>query len=114
MLMQPKVPCVITKSGETDMYGQEVLGVSVRTKCGVVRLDASSIKTSVRADSSASRGNASEVIASARLLFSPKENVEIGDKIDVSGVELKAVGVFPRHTIVGVLDHIQVDAEAWA
>ena len=111
--MLPKIPCTITKASSTDVYGQEVFGPSKRVKCAIVTLDANSIKTSVRADSSASRGNADQITVKAVLLFSPKVDITFGDKISVSGVDLKVVGRFPRYTVMGVLDHIQVDASIW-
>ena len=114
MLMIPKIKCVVTKVGGVDLYGQELPGDSFKSKCAIVKLNTSSIKTSVRADSSASRGNAREVTHDARLLFSPKINLEIGDKVQINRVDLKVLGIFPRYTIAGALDHLQVDAELWA
>lgn len=110
----PNLYCTITKSGSTDVYGQTTLGEIFPTKCSVVKLMTRLEKTSVRADSSASRGNAEETTASARLLFSKTTDIREGDKVDVLGQSLRVTVVFPRLDVNGVLNHYQVDADVWA
>ena len=77
----PNLHCSITKQGVTDLYGQTTEGETIQSKCAIVKLIARNEKTSVRADSSASRGNAAEITSDARLLFSDSSDIEIGDKV---------------------------------
>jgi hypothetical protein len=114
-MLRPNLHCTITKAGETyDGYGRPVLGKTVRSLCSVVKLMNSAEKTSVRADSSASRGSAAEITADARLLFSPLTNITVGDKVIVAGFELRVMNVAPRFDVHSRLDHYQVDANVWA
>jgi hypothetical protein len=96
------------------MYGKESLQSSAQLYCGVVRLSASNQKTSVRADSSASRGTAIEVTYDSRLLFLPLTEIGRGDKLTIVTLELRVETVQPRFDIRGRLDHLQVDLIAWA
>lgn len=113
-MLIPNITCNVTKRLGTDVYGQEQMGTAVVTKCAIVKLLSAKMKTSVRADSSASRGNADEVVADARLLFLPQTDVAEGDEVNVAGFRLKVVGIFPRYNMPGKLDHWQVDADIWA
>lgn len=115
MLLRPNVFCTIVRQdGGYDLYGQPLPGETIQTRCAVVKLIATVQKSSVRADSSASRGNAREIVADARLLFSPPIVPNIGDRVIVAGVDLRAVSVFPRFDVVGRLHHYQVDLNVWA
>lgn len=114
MSLIPNIDCTIVKAGTFDVYGQPQLGEVIETRCSIVKLVSAREKTSVRADSSASRGNAVEIVADARLLFPVGSDIVNGDKVVVAGVSLRVDSVFPRHDIYGVLDHIQVDANIWA
>lgn len=114
MRLRATVPCSITKTVGYDVYGKEQLGDSYTAKCAVVKLTQVSEATSVRTDSSASRGAGREIIADARLLFPKTTDVGIDDKVEVMGVELKVLSVFPRTTIGGKHDHNQVDLMVWA
>jgi hypothetical protein len=114
-MLYPNVDCTITRmTGLYNDFGEakpEPHKV-VSTKCGVKLLEQTE-KSSVRADSSASRGFADEVTADARLLFKPKEDVQIGDKVTVASIELRVTAKFPRFDVMGRFDHIQVDLMRW-
>lgn len=79
-----------------------------------MKLTSTSEATSVRTDSSASRGASREIVADARLLFPQGSEVKIDDRVDVLGHSLKVVSVFPRQALGGRLDHYQVDLMVWA
>lgn len=114
MRLRATVPCSITPTVGYDRYGKEQLGNSYTAKCAIVKLTQLSEPTSVRTDSSASRGAGREVLADARLLFPKTTEVSIDDKVEVMGVELRVLSVFPRTTIGGQHDHNQVDLMVWA
>ena len=81
MSLKPTNDCLVTKRGGTDLYGKEVAGATFKARCSIVKLALASVKTSVRADSSGSRGNAEETTAGARLLFLPRAGIDIGDRL---------------------------------
>lgn len=117
-MMIPSVNCTITKmeSGH-DIYGAvKRLSTSRSTKCGVVKLMNERRKSTVRVDSSASRGHADEILADARLLFRKNDGefIDAGDKIEISRLTLKVESVRERYTVYGAFDHFEVDANVWA
>lgn len=110
----PNTTCRLIKEGALDQYGQRTRGTETTEECAVVKLEVAAKKTSVRADSSASRGKAQEQVSDARLLFRPNVGVDIGDFIEIMGYTLRVSSVHPRRNVMGDLDHYQVDADAWA
>lgn len=113
MRLRPNVLCQVTPLDGWDEYGQEKFGERYAELCAIVKLEQFTAQTSVRTDSSASRAYAHEFNAQSRLLFGNKSALKIGDKVDVSGVALRVIGVFPRHDLGGNLDHYQVDLTIW-
>jgi hypothetical protein len=89
------------------------MGKSLNAKCGVVKIQARSDPTTVRADSSASRGYAEEGTVDARLLFPPNVALKKGDRVDVLGMSIRVIEVMPRVNLAGKLDHNQVDGVVW-
>lgn len=111
----PNVACtIVSMDSPTDLYGQPTEQARVNTMCGVVRLEIGILKTSVRADSSASRGQAIERVAQSRLLFEPATKIKPNDRVIVNGFTLEVESIYPRHAIQGELDHWQVDLNLWA
>ncbi len=81
--------------------------------CGVVILIGRTVKTTVRADSSASRGSAEEDVNVAKILFPAYVTIRKGDRFEVSDETLRVTGVQPRRAVTGVLDHYEVELERW-
>lgn len=108
-ILSPQIQARLYVHTGTDLYGEpsyrgpRVIGV------GVVRLHMGSKITSVRADSSATRGGSSEQIADAVLLFEAKDAPNLSDRVEVSGFRLKVIGFQPRYDLMGNLAHWQVD-----
>ena len=114
-MLKPNVQCKITRKKGTDLYSQPILSVPTPAKCGVVRLFSESKRSSVRVDSSATRGSAREPDNNAILLFLPIVDLNIGDRVDVRGISLRVVSIFPRFDPTGAkVDHNQVELENWA
>lgn len=114
MILRAHTPCLITPTRGSDVYGAELLGTPISALCGVVKIQGRTDKTSVRADSSATRGYAEEVTVAARLLFAPGVQISKGDKVDVLGMSIRVIEVMPRINLYGRLDHNQVDGVMWA
>lgn len=103
-----------TATGTFDKYGNERIGTERRALCGIVKLDIHDKKTTVRADSSGSRGAGEEVVIVAVLLFKPFYAIKSGDCIRIHNVKLRVVGIIPRYLITGGVDHYQVECVVWA
>ena len=110
----PNSTCYVERSQGTDEYGMPIQGLKTPEKCTVVKLDMSSEKSSVRADSSASRGNAIELEAVSTILLTAKSKATIDDLIVLPECTLRIVGIMPRRNLQGVLDHYQVSAQLWS
>lgn len=112
-MLNPTVPCVIVKRGASDLYGQKADGARVNDFCDVVKLAARTRKSSVRADSSASRGTAIEETVQSVLLFGPASDIALDDHIEIAGLRLAVSGRHPRFDAAGKLDHYRIEAAAW-
>jgi hypothetical protein len=114
-MFRPNQSCTIkVSSGKTDVYGQPLPATSYPERCAVVKLDIKSVKSSIRADSSASRGNAREVESDAVILLSKNTRANIDDIILVAGNTLRIMSKFPRFSVSGVLDHHEITATIWS
>lgn len=114
MALRANVNCKIRNVIDVDIHGKEVLGNGFPAKCAVVKLNAVSERTSVRTDSSASRGFGREIVADARLLFPTSTRVEIDDKVEIAGIKLTVLSKSPRFDVSGKIDHMQLDLMVWA
>lgn len=113
-MFKPNQKCRIQLSAGNDVYGQSKPSTFVIEGCSIVKLMISNEKSSVRADSSASRGNARELQADAVLLLTTATKARIDDVIEISGAKFKISGRFPRHDVNGRLDHIEIHAMMWS
>jgi len=114
-MFRPNKTCVISvSSGKTDVYGQPLPARRVREQCAVVKLDIVSAQTTVRADSSASRGNARELTADAVILLTKYTIAAINDIIEIGDAKLRIVSKHPRFNISGDVDHIETRCVIWS
>jgi hypothetical protein len=95
-----------------DSYGKPLLDAPRSVRVGVVRLRFGTAKSSVRADSSASRGRVDESNDESVLLFEPTVAPRQGEVVEWNGARLRVVRVEPRYTLSGELAHYQVDLSA--
>ena len=79
-----------------------------------MKLTISSEKSSVRADSSASRGNAMELVANLKILFLPTVKIDIDDTLELNNCQFRVLGLVPRSDVNGRPDHIEVLANIWS
>lgn len=107
----PNKSCTISKRTGYDSWGKALYSNPVPAKCAIIKLTEAREKTSVRTDSSASRGNAEEIKSDARLLFPASTIINKSDIITILNFKLSVTSAFPRVDIPGNLDHWQVDAE---
>lgn len=107
--------CIIrTSSGKTDVYGKPIPGTSHKERCAVVKLEIRSEKSAVRADTSATRGNARELQTHSLILLHATTHGEIDDIIEIMGYSLRILTKQPRFGVNGTLDHYEVTASVWS
>ena len=100
-------------SGKNDVHGQPIPGRFVPERCAIVKLVVINEKSSVRADSSASRGNARELESESTILLPAATQARIDDIIIVSGFQLRIMAMQPRYDVTGRLDHFETNAAMW-
>lgn len=105
-----KTRCILKPKVGDNVYGEPEYGNKIVTRCVVIKLKKIRQATTVRTDSSATRGHADEDIAEARLLFSDKENIALGDYVEVMGHTIRITAIRYRLDACGELDHYEVDA----
>ena len=112
MLFRPNTTCLLqSASGATDVYGKRTYGPATTVPCAVITYDLATLKSSVRADSSGSRGRAFEVAGTARFLFPVTVTIKRGDLVTKGGYTLRVTEIHPRHAVDGRHDHNEVDFE---
>lgn len=111
----PNLKCQIQKASEsTDVYGMPIPGVKKNELMAIVEMRMMAVKSSVRADSSASRGNAQEIECDARFLLTTKTVAAINDILIFGSHKFRIVSIFPRHDVQGRLDHFEVTCNYWS
>jgi hypothetical protein len=113
-LFKPNLDCNIVQAGGHDGYGQVMPGTSHPERCAIIKLESVEVKSAVRADSSASRGAAMELQAKAHILLEATTVAQLDDIIEVNGLTLRISQRFPRHSLRGVIDHVEIHAVEWS
>lgn len=108
-MFRPNLKCQISVLGGADGYGKRTYSPWKSTPFAIVKLEQMSEKTSVRTDSSATRGSAQEILADARLLFPAYVRLKEGDRVKFMGFTLTVTSIHPRYSVLGRHDHWQVD-----
>lgn len=113
-MFKPNAYCyIIRTSAETDVYGMPLNKTKTKEPCTPLRIDARVDRSSVRADTSASRGNAREYQTVAKFLV-PKNTVAgIDDILEWNGDAMRIAGKMPRYNLQGVLDHYELSCTDW-
>lgn len=108
----PNRTCLLRKKQyRYDVYGQAKYSDPVVVKFALVRFDLRIADTTVRADSSATRGNVQEFQASGRILIEKKTKPEHGDLVIFDERIFRIREVEPRYNVMGKLDHYECDLE---
>lgn len=70
--------------------------------------------SSIRADKSASKTRADEVVGAVRLLVEADWPIGLGDQIIYAGQPYRVIGCHPRFDMDGQMNHLQVELDVWA
>lgn len=113
-MFRPNKNCILHKSsGKTDVYGMPMPGLKYKERCSVVKMNIKSAKSAVRADTSATRGNAQELETDTVLLLPKSSKAQIDDNIEMIGHQFRIVAIQPRFDVNGNLDHYEVGCTYW-
>lgn len=110
-MFRPNQIGVLLKKNGYDGYSRPQFAAPINCPFAVVRLLSRSDKTNVRADSSASRGSADEILSQVKILVVPRIRPNFDDAFIFNSVNHRVTGVHPRYTVMGKLDHYEVDLE---
>lgn len=111
-MFQPNLTGRIFSLEGRDVHGRETWGAARDCPFAIVNMDIAAMKTSVRADSSASRGSADQTIAErARILVPAVITPVIGDLFEFDGEIFVIAAVHSRRTTFGRTDHHECDLE---
>lgn len=102
----------ITYSGR-NAYGEPLQGLSTFEMVAPVRLQFDVQHTTVRTDSAASHGHASEETASVILLALPNTKIIPDDVLVVLKNKVKVYRAIKQYTVAGVFDHVELHCTAW-
>jgi len=123
MTLRPKYPCRIIKSiSSYDRFGRpQFRQQRIKTRCDVVYIREGSETTTVREDSSASRGRSEEYYSDARLMLHAREQLRVGDLIEVDAygelfekLTLEVMRIQRRVDVHGRMHHMEVDCNRMA
>jgi len=114
LMLRPNKTAWVERQQAHNLYGEMVYGKPFAVSCAIVRLQGISGKTSVRADSSASRGSIDEATTKAKILFAKDIQILVNDKITIEGFVMLVKSVQPRFNVYGDLDHYEVELDHWS
>lgn len=112
MFMRSQLCKIRPLTGRSMIAAKATFGEPFVEGCELISYRVGADKTSVRADSSASRGRAEHIEAKVRLMLEPFTQAKIGDRLELlsrEGEILKIDEIFPRYGAFGEIDHYQVD-----
>jgi hypothetical protein len=104
--------CILRKKlAQYDAYGKALYAEPVSIRFALVRFDTKTEDSTVRADSSATRGNVKEYHASGRILVDKRYKPGFGDLVAFDGKVFRIKEREPRYNVLGKLDHYECDLE---
>lgn len=106
--------CRIETVSGFNVHGEPTFSAPVTERCAVVKLLRILAKTTVRADSSSSRGHGDEKLSESKILLQGETIADLGDRLTVLSVTLKVVSLVPRQDVSGYIDHYEATCEQWA
>lgn len=113
-MFSPNLTGNIARRTGRDIHARPVFGPVTEVAFSLVSLMVGAQKTTVRADSSASRGGAEEIAAqTTKILLPPEVEPRIDDRFFYR-MDFRIIAVQPRITVGGDLDHWECDLEVLA
>lgn len=111
-MFEPNQMGKLYKLAGRDVHARSTFEDPIDCPFGSVNMDIGSRKTSVRADSSASRGSADETSAErAKILVPAFINIDIGDKFECDEGLFIVMTRHVRRSVMGYIDHFECNLE---
>lgn len=110
-MFRPNSKGMLYRKTGRDVHGHPAYGAGVECPFAPVNLNIKALKTTVRADSSASRGSADETVSVARILIVPFVVPNRGDRFDFDDMSFEIVSTHGRRSVSGELDHYECDLQ---
>lgn len=107
-MFRPNTTASLLRKSGRNIHGRESYAPAVSIPCAVVSLAERVVDSSVRADSSASRGTAEIDSLQAIILIPPTIAIAKGDVLKVSGRLVEVSSIEPRNDIFGRLHHQEI------
>lgn len=103
----------IRRPAGRDVHSRVTFSAATPCPYAPVNMLVGAQKTSVRADSSASRGSADETVAQRAKILVPSFVIPvIGDRFEAKdGMQFQVAAVHPRAGVDGIVDHYECDLE---
>lgn len=99
---------LLRKDAKRNIHGKESYQSPVPLPCAVVKLTEGVVESSVRADSTASRGAAEQEVLQAKILIPVHVAVKRGDVIRVQGRLVEIASIQPRDDVFGRPHHQEI------
>lgn len=99
---------LLRKNPKRDIHGRESFVAPVPLPCSIVKLAENVEESSVRADSTASRGSAEQEVLQAKILIPLHIAVKKGDVIKVLGRNVEIASIQPRNDVFGRPHHQEI------
>jgi hypothetical protein len=96
------------KNAKRDIHGKESYLAPVPLPCALVSLTDRVVESSVRADSTASRGAAEQEVLQAKILIPIHVAVKKGDVIKIAGRLVEIASIQPRNDVFGRPHHQEI------
>lgn len=110
-MFRPNQKARLARVVSRDLHAREIYSDPVVIDIAVISLETSATKTTVRADSSASRGSAEETVVDGKILVSPLLMVQRGDRVEILGTQYGVATIHPRFDVWGKHDHQEIDLQ---
>jgi hypothetical protein len=111
-MFEPNLVGTIRSRQGRDVHGTPIFGPERVCPFAIVNLVVNTQKTSVRADSSGSRGAADEIASNRlKILIAKFIQVEIEDRFIFDGMQYSIRAKHVRRTTFGEIDHFECDLE---
>lgn len=110
-MFRPNLDAKIRRKIGRDLFGKEAFDEPFPVRCGVVNMSAFVEATSVRADSTASRGAAEELVLQSKILVPVGTPVAAGDLMYLLDLVIEITSRTPRVNTQGEIDHLELRAK---
>ncbi len=107
-LFLPQMTGTLHRFSAHDLYGVATYAGARQVGVGIVRLSSGVVRSSVRADSSASRGRSEEPQILGEVLLEAAANPGPDDKLVLRNISYRVISAEPRFDLLGNVAHHQV------